>query len=450
MLFERPSRRPPLETGMRTGHPAGARPTPGRQTDGMRDTRQRTTSRALAAVPVAATAALGLGYLTAELLVRAGALAGVDELSQGWLPALPVLLQAVALIWRRRHPLVVLGVVAALDAVVLALTGGELSIGPLAVMVAAFTVARRGLDRAALIVLASAAALSTLVGSAALIASGAYPILVVLGTAAAQILVVYVAPSAVGEYLRSRAELLDSVRERAELAERDRELRAERAVLQDRAAMARDLHDIAAHHVAGIVVSTQAAGSLLTRDPEAARGYIEAARRDAQATLADLRRTVGLLRADEAGRAGDSDEEGSPHGLAGVTDLVEASRARGLDVRVETTGEPRALGPLADTAAYRMVQESLSNAAAHAPGAACSVRVIHSGVAVVIEVESGRGMPGKPGQAPEAWSATGQGGYGLRAMAERARLVGGRLETGPTPAGGWRNHLELPISGVEA
>jgi signal transduction histidine kinase len=121
-----------------------------------------------------------------------------------------------------------------------------------------------------------------------------------------------------------------------------------------------------------------------------------------------------------------------------VPALVDAARRRGQAVELSVTGAPVDLGPLAETAAYRMVQESLANAARHARGAACSVAVAYGETDVRIVVANG--SPAEPASTPAAAGS----GFGLTGMAERAELVGARVTTGPAPDGGWRNQLTIP------
>ena len=128
--------------------------------------------------------------------------------------------------------------------------------------------------------------------------------------------------------------------------------------------------------------------------------------------------------------------------LEAVPRLVEESRCRQQRVGYAVNGRPRPLSPLADTAAYRMVQESLANCARHAPGAPCQVRITYQQGCVEIVV-SNRRPPNA--EARQAGAGSKGGGYGLSGMAERAALVGAELVTGPDPDGGWCNRLVIPV-----
>lgn len=204
--------------------------------------------------------------------------------------------------------------------------------------------------------------------------------------------------------------------------------------------MARELHDIAAHHLSGIVLSAQAAAALLPGDPARAREYVGTVRDEAQHTLANLRQAVGLLRMQAPG------ELAPVPSLEQLPALVESLRAAGVQVAVEVEGEPVPLGPLAETAAFRMVQESLTNARAHAPGAPAQVRLRYGPDGVDITVANG---PATTTPDAEHRAATRGTGNGLLGMRERASLLGGDLETGPTAEGGWRNRLHLPLPDPE-
>jgi signal transduction histidine kinase len=209
-------------------------------------------------------------------------------------------------------------------------------------------------------------------------------------------------------------------------------------VLRDRTLLARELHDIAAHHLTGIIVSAQAADALRATDPDRAGEYLRQVQRDARTTLDNLRQTVGLL------RGGDVEGELAPvASMEGLGALVEEAASTGSSVRFEQTGTPRELGPLAGIVAFRMVQESLANALSHAPGSARTVQVDYEDAAVRVTVTNG------PSASPSSSDAR-RDGYGLLGMRERAALVGATLRTGPTPDGGWVNTLEIPYDSEAA
>jgi signal transduction histidine kinase len=232
-----------------------------------------------------------------------------------------------------------------------------------------------------------------------------------------------------GFLIRRRAEQL--ARERAQGPERARE-----AVAAERARMARELHDLVAHSVTVISVQAGAADGLLERDPGKARGHLDAVHGAAHDALVELRRLVGVLREDEAAYA-------PQPGLERLDELLTETRAAGLPVELAERGARESLPAGLDLAAYRIVQESLTNVRRHAGGARTEVRIDYGGDArpasrrLVVEVAN------EPGRANRA---AGRGsGHGLIGMRERVRIYGGTLEAGPVPGGGFRVRAELPL-----
>jgi signal transduction histidine kinase len=217
----------------------------------------------------------------------------------------------------------------------------------------------------------------------------------------------------------------------AELREQDALVRA--AVADERTAMARELHDIAAHHLSGIAVMAAAIERQIDVDPARAKTSVRLVREQSTAVLDDLRRLVGLLRTD-------ADAARDVHALAGLAELVATSRRAGADVELRTRVAPGAvladrLGPIAQLTAYRVAQEALANAARHAPGAAVVVEVD--------DLDGGTLLLTVTNRAPAEAPAAGRAGYGLLGMRERADLVGADLAYGPTPEGGWQVRLSL-------
>ena len=396
--------------------------------------RRAPATRLRSVFPASLVAAVALGYIALDLWggdVPATVPTDVPPLVHAGL----VLVQALALLARRRHPLGVFVLVGATDLVILATTAGELGIGALGVIVGAYSVARR-LDRTGrLVALLLAGTATAVIGSAAMIVGPlSSPVGVVLATAVARVVVLYLLPALVAEHVRGRERLREALEAQERSADRERRDDADRAVRSERAALARELHDIAGHHLSGIIVGAQAATALLASDPERARGMLRTVQEDARITLGDLRRTVGLLRDDEPGGGGGPRPAPT---MAGIGLLAEAARDRGQDVALAVVGGPRSLGPLAEATAYRMVQESLANAARHAPGALCHVSVTWAAdrVEVVVRNEAADGAP---------TASASSAGFGLAGMAERAELVGARLTTGPDRQhGGWTNRLVL-------
>jgi signal transduction histidine kinase len=223
------------------------------------------------------------------------------------------------------------------------------------------------------------------------------------------------------------------IRRRAVQAERalvgSQEL-AEAAVAEERARIARELHDIVAHSVSIVAVQAGAAEELLDEDPESARRHLAVVRRTAREAMTEMRRALEVLREDDAPHA-------PQPGLARLEDLVDDVRLAGLPVELVEDGARPELPPGVDLVAFRIVQEALTNVRKHAGAVPTRVEVRYRGDAVEIEVVNAAGGRGADGN--------GAAGHGLIGMRERARLFGGRLETGPRPDGGFRVFARLPV-----
>jgi signal transduction histidine kinase len=227
-----------------------------------------------------------------------------------------------------------------------------------------------------------------------------------------------------GDRTRLRRERIAALEERALRAEREAERERQLAAAEERARIARDLHDSAGHAINVILVQAGAARLLQQQDPERSREALETVEEVARETIGEIDRLVGALR--EEGSA----EVEPPPGLAAVDGLVEQHRAAGLDVRLATRGARRSLARGPDQAAYRILQEALTNAARHGRGGA-EVDIAFGESAVEISVTN----PAAPD--------TGGDGHGLVGMRERAALLGGSLETG-TSNGHFRLRARLP------
>jgi signal transduction histidine kinase len=223
------------------------------------------------------------------------------------------------------------------------------------------------------------------------------------------------------------------VRRRAaqvEQARREGPELAREAVAAERARMARELHDVVAHSVSIIAVQAGAAEAQLDRDPEQARPHLDAVRRTAHEALVELRRLVGVLREDDAVYA-------PQPGLEQLGELLGDARAAGLPVELVVDGARRPLPAGVDLAAYRVVQEALTNVRRHAGAAATTVRLAYAAEALDVEVVNAAGRRN---------GAVGPGsGHGLIGMAERVRIYGGTLETGVSEDGGFRVRAHLPL-----
>jgi signal transduction histidine kinase len=239
-------------------------------------------------------------------------------------------------------------------------------------------------------------------------------------------------PVLAAEALRNRRSYIQLLLERLELAERTREEEAQRRVEQERLRIARDLHDVVAHTLTTINVQAGVAAHLADREPgRAGRALaaIEAASHDA---LDELRAILGVLR--EADGA-EIPLEPAP-GLDAVASLVDRFRGTGADIELDVEGEqPERIPEAVQLAAFRIVQESLTNATRHAPGAAARVRLAYENDRLYVGIENNSG---------QERNGSGRGrGVGIAGMHERATALGGTLEAGPS-ACGFRVTAELP------
>ncbi|MCP3760635.1 sensor histidine kinase [Streptomyces sp. TBY4] len=240
-------------------------------------------------------------------------------------------------------------------------------------------------------------------------------------------------PGAVGDAVRSRRGYLAAVEERAERAEQTREEEARRRVAEERVRIARDLHDVVAHHIALANAQAGVAVHLMARDPEKARTVLEQITETTSSALRELKATVGLLRQPDDPAA---PLEPTP-GIAQLPALVESFQHVGLEVTVRREGEEHPLSAGVDLTAYRIVQEALTNVTKHAGSGSASVSLKYTRTRLVITVEDS----GSPSiRQPDSPS-----GYGLIGMRERAAAVGGRLRAGRRPEGGFRVSTELPL-----
>jgi signal transduction histidine kinase len=233
--------------------------------------------------------------------------------------------------------------------------------------------------------------------------------------------------------------------ERAGQLLRERAGEARRILVEERARIARELHDVVAHRVSLMTVQAGGAKAIVGEDPEAARQAMGAVEEAGRAALDELRHLLGILRPD----TGNLDGLGPQPGLADLPRLVEQIRRAGVDVALTTGGLPASLPARLDLFAYRIVQEALTNVLKHAgSGTRAEVRLRGDRGEIVIEVlDDGRGATVVP--EPDA-AADGAGGHGIVGMRERVLLLGGRLEAGPRAEGGFRVVAHLPVEGEPA
>ena len=242
----------------------------------------------------------------------------------------------------------------------------------------------------------------------------------------------------IGDNLRVRRAYTRELEERAIQLEREREEQAALAVSQERARIARELHDVVAHHVSVMVVQAAAARRVAATDPAASLEAIGAVETAGRTALNEMRRMLEVLRTDEAG-------VGPQPGLGDLDRLVEQVRETGLPVSLVIEGAPRQLPVGMDLAAYRIVQEALTNTVKHAGKANAHVTIRYLARELEIEVvDDGRGAA-----APLIASKVDGAGQGLVGMRERVALYGGEIQTGPVFPGGYRVHVRLPFEPPE-
>jgi signal transduction histidine kinase len=331
-----------------------------------------------------------------------------------------VVASAVPLVWRRRYPIAVL---TATHSIVLAYLLLDYPRGPifLSPLIAFFSVVLQGRRVAAWIVLAAGFVAETFLP--AIVTDEPAPDVGELFLFGAWLLVI-----------AGAAELVRIRRERSRETARTREEEALRRATEERLRIARELHDVLAHNISMINVQAGVALHLLDERPEQARPALTAIKQASKDALIELRSVLGVLR-----RVDDQDGSRDPAPtLARVDDLVSRAGATGLEVIKRVEGSARPLPAPVDVAAFRIVQEALTNVVRHAGATTATVAVTYGNEAVTVEVEDdGRG------------SAAGSigSGSGIVGMRERAQSVGGTVEAGPREGGGFRVRARLPYTG---
>ncbi|WP_154814272.1 sensor histidine kinase [Actinophytocola xinjiangensis] len=377
-------------------------------------------------------AATGAFVTVATLLAAAS---GDGEMTAlGWVL---IVSSAAVLGWRRRYPVAVLAATLLACSLYYPLTGPGSPI-VLTFAVALFSAAARG---------RVAVAAGTAVLAVGLTVAGE------LATTEARhldnismFLMVgwFVAVIAVGAVVHGRRELLREAESRARVAEHGREAEAARRATEERLRIARELHDVLGHNISLINVQASAALHRLDRDgpaPDGSRPALAAIKDSSRQALRELRGTLGVLRqVDEAAPL-------AVPGLDAVDDLLDRARAAGLDVHREVSGEPARLPPGVDLAAYRIVQEALTNVTRHAGAGRVVVRISYTDEEVSVQVDdNGSGGTGTNGVRPgNGIAGNGIQGNGIQGMRERARALGGTLVAGARDGGGFRVLARLPL-----
>jgi signal transduction histidine kinase len=354
----------------------------------------------------------------------------------GMVPATAILAAVAAyaiLLCRHRWPVLTLAATAGAAAVYMTLTSthGWVVAAPL---IALYHLADTTSDRRRLLVTGASAALA-LVGVPSLFASTSW-----LGAENLAVTAACGLALAAGDAARSRRAYLAAAEERARRAEHSREQEARRRVTEERLRIARDLHDSIGHHIALINAQAGMAAHVFDQQPATARQALTHIRQASRAALDDLRDTIGLLR-----QPGEPPAPTEPTvGVSGLSNLVASFRRSGMRIDHELDGSVRPLPPATDVTAYRVVQESLTNVGKHAGDAAARVRLSFGPAALHILVEdegNGRPAPDAARSLPDRRHA----GHGIVGMRERVAAVGGSLDAGPRPAGGFRVSAVLPL-----
>ncbi len=335
-----------------------------------------------------------------------------------------------ALVVRRRHPRAVLAFVfgVTLLYVVLGYVQGPIYVSLAFAVIAAVQAGDRIAARVALV----GGWLAFLWLPAALGITGAPTVLATLAITAWLLVLL-----AAAEGMRVR-------RERVTEARRARELQARRQADEERLRIARELHDVLAHSISLINVQSGVALHLIDEQPEQARTALAAINDASAEALREVRSVLGVLRG-----TGEQPPRAPTAGLDRLDDLVSHAAAAGVEVSLDISGERRPLPASIDLAAFRIVQESLTNVVRHAGATAATVTLSYGSSELTVQVDDGgRGVDGaRSGSGSGAGDALSHGmGSGIAGMSERATALGGSLEAGPLPSGGFRVRARMPLS----
>ncbi|QZN86843.1 sensor histidine kinase [Cellulomonas sp. C5510] len=342
--------------------------------------------------------------------------------------------QSVPMLWRTRRPVLSFWLVFACFLAATAISiDRNLTVSP-TLLFAVFSVTARTRTRTWATTAGVAAGIDTTVQLVLGVMFGGVLTPVAVLAVLTRVVPTYLAPCLAGL-------LYGSQRRRAELAAAQTEALREAAEAQTAAAvasernrMARELHDVAAHHLSGILLQTRAAIRVRESDPRTTGVLLESIQSEGELTMLNLREVIGVLRED-------SPVAGVPAPtLASLPTLLAAVRDLHPELALAVTGDLHDLSPATSLACFRIIQESLTNARKHAPGGAVTVVIQRNPREVVVEVRNAAATDPAPPGAPES-----RRGYGLVGMRERAAMLGGVLETGPAPDGGWRTLAVIPL-----
>jgi signal transduction histidine kinase len=375
--------------------------------------------------------------LLALVVVTLGLVSRVDIESSGfsdvylrdadWFHTVLIVLMSAPLALRRVYPATVFGIVLAAWVVDRALDYPE-SLATFGVLVAFYTIGTE-LARRRSFIIGGGSAIFVLLWTAL----GAVTLESVNALAIATTTISTVTPLLIGREMRTRRERAEELRRQVADAERQREESARRAVEEERARIARELHDVVAHQMTVMTIQAEGARRIANGADPRIREALDTIKATGHSALAEMRRVVGLLR-----EAGDDSPELAPlPRLTDLSSLVDQVRSAGVPVELTVEGDARPLAEGVELSAYRIVQESLTNAVQHGgPGVSASVAVRYGDDRLdVMVADDGRGAAAAPSNG---------GGNGLVGMKERVAVLGGSFEAGAKPGGGYCVHASIP------
>jgi len=341
-------------------------------------------------------------------------------------------IEMLAVVIRRRWPLVAVAL-ASLTSLASLFLSPAVQFGGLALIVVGYTVAAYLPLRRALVATAALWAPVLLAGT---IWSPTAPTEVPIWYFLALNLMIALVAFFVGRTVHNGRAYTAALEERARAAEENQQALAEQAVADERRRIARELHDVVAHHVSVMGVLATGARRVLARDPAAADEALTTIEETGRTALREMRRLLTVLRTEA-----EPDAELAPQpGLAGIEALVEQVREAGLSVTLRVSGDRVPLDPGVALTVYRIVQEALTNTLKHAGEATAEVRLDFGRLWLHLEIsDTGRG-PRPDGD---------RVGHGLLGMRERVALYGGTLRTGPRPGGGFRVSARIPLDQLD-
>ncbi|MFB6818616.1 sensor histidine kinase [Streptomyces sp. NPDC056347] len=384
---------------------------------------------------------LGVDVFWAVVLLGLSGLSmvGVGGSTRERVAAVPIMLGYCAVVaLRRRMPekMLLLAIAMGLAQMATGVEPGAMNFAMLVVVFTVATVGKRWASRLALVCSLSAATLSKLRWPADMPSAGwaQEAFIVVVLT------VPFVLAWVLGDSMRTRRAYFRQLEERAARLEREREAQSKVAVAAERARIARELHDVVAHNVSVMVVQADGAAYVMDAAPDQAKQALDTISSTGRQALAEMRRLLGVLRTGDVPESGEYVPQPD---VEQIEELIEQVRRTGLPVDFKVEGTPRPLPSGVELTAYRIVQEALTNTRKHGgPDAGASVRLVYfdDGLGLLVE-DDGRGA------AHELYEDGGAdgAGHGMIGMRERVGMVGGTLDAGPRPGGGFRISALLPL-----